>query len=119
MSSPQPMTYLHQKNFLENIYNNMIYDTNGIDIRFAPSTAFIKNNIYNGIIRDSRCFICWKESSNFRSRSFQHLSTLLLLVSVSAAGKDAAKDVGENINDLTKDYCQNNRIAPSTRYLLT
>ncbi|WP_146153855.1 NosD domain-containing protein [Photobacterium sanctipauli] len=59
-----------QKSLSAEVYNNTIYNTKGIDVRYSNSTALIINNILNGKIRSRDKAKVYKENNLTISKSY-------------------------------------------------
>jgi len=93
------------------IYNNLLYDNGGIDVRYSVSSADIRNNIISGDIniRDSATVV---ESSNrvwlqdvFWNAWFTDAANLDFTI----VDGTQIIDMGENVAEVTDDFCLNDR----------
>ena len=93
------------------IYNNTIFDTTGIDVRFAASSAELRNNILSGQIRE-RDGGTAVEGTNLESVSPAEWNAWF----VDPAGADfglldgaSFVDLGQTLAEVPADYCDNLR----------
>ena len=93
------------------IYNNTLYNTTGIDVRFVTSVADVRNNILNGQIRDRDGGTSTKRA-NLVVASTAELDALF----VNPSGADfslvnGASLVGlaDVVPEVTDDFCRNAR----------
>eukprot|EP01104_Vermistella_antarctica_P013093 TRINITY_DN3908_c0_g1_i2.p1 TRINITY_DN3908_c0_g1~~TRINITY_DN3908_c0_g1_i2.p1 ORF type:complete len:658 (+),score=200.77 TRINITY_DN3908_c0_g1_i2:145-2118(+) len=105
------------------IYNNFIYDTTGIDCRFSPTTADVRNNIVaGGAIRNREGGVHtgtnnWITSVSAADAMFVNVATTDFKASWDAGVKDGAnpasfEDAGVEIASVKKDYCGIGRKTP-------
>lgn len=93
------------------IYNNLIYNTSGIDVRFPTSSAHIYNNIIDGRIKDRDGGV-HKEENNITEFSSDKNNTIAHKTyqdpnkgDFSIISPDLIKDKGLNLDGITNDIC--------------
>ena len=93
------------------ILNNTIYNTTGIDVRFAASVAELRNNILSGAIRERDggsitpgTNLTNVSDSEFRSWFLDPDSADFFLLDGTSI-----VDLGENLADVPDDFCANQR----------
>ncbi len=89
------------------IFNNTLYNTTGIDVRFGSSTAELRNNILNGRIR-SRDGGLLIEGINLQQLSladFQNWFTDPAGSDFSLLDGTFLVDQGENLAEVNNDFC--------------
>lgn len=93
------------------IYNNTLYATTGIDVRFAASVAELRNNVLSGSIRE-RDGGSAVVGTNLTGISLGQFASWF----ADPAGADfglldggALVDLGENLAAVPDDYCGNSR----------
>lgn len=93
------------------IYNNLIYNTSGIDVRFPTSSAHIYNNIIDGRIKD-RDGGEYTEENNIIEFSSDKNNTVAHKIyqdpnegDFSIINPDLIKGKGVNLNDRISDLC--------------
>ena len=93
------------------IYDNTLYDTTGIDVRFPASTADLRNNLLSGQIRNRDGGTSTK-SSNLELVSLLQFATWFLNpVAANFALLDGSQIVnrGEPLLQVTDDFCAHPR----------
>ena len=95
------------------IYNNTLYRTSGIDMRFVASTGEVRNNLLTGQIRNRD-----GATANFASNLAQvsegefqawFVDPDALDFSLAVGGGAAFVDLGESLAEVVDDYCANIR----------
>jgi hypothetical protein len=102
--------YLNEATATE-IAHNTIYDTAGVDVRFAASTATVRNNLVGGAVRD-RDGGTHTESNNLVGIAAGDWAAWFVAPDAVDFGlRDGAafRDQGVVIADLVFDYCGNDR----------
>ncbi len=93
------------------IYNNTIYNTTGIDVRFSVSTAVVANNILDGEIRD-RDGSTVTSIANLEGISLSQWDSWFESpedLDFSLLDGSQIVDAGENFSEVTDDFCTNDR----------
>ncbi len=98
------------------IYNNTIYNTTGVDVRFTASVAELRNNILSGQIRerDGGTAI---EGVNLESVSLGEFAAWFTDPANADFGLldgSSFVDLGETLAEVLADYCANGRDDGST-----
>lgn len=93
------------------VYNNTLFETTGIDVRFPDSTAEVRNNLLSGAVRERDGGTATEESnlSGVTTAEFEAWFA-------DPAGADfrlfdgtSIVDVGEWLDDVERDYCDHPR----------
>jgi hypothetical protein len=93
------------------IYNNIVYDTTGIDVRFTPTTADIRNNLISGEIRE-RDGGSVSEGSNLEDISPEQWEAWFTdpdAVDFTLRDGSMFVDEGESVAEVRNDFCENDR----------
>jgi len=93
------------------VYNNTMYDCTGVDARFGVTTADVRNNVLSGSIRE-RDGASVTQSSNLTGMSASDWTdwfTDPANLDFTLVDGYAVVDAGENLADVTDDFCENAR----------
>ena len=93
------------------LYNNTLYNTTGIDVRFVESVADVRNNILNGAIRN-RDGGTSTQSANLVVSSTAELDALFVNPSASdftLVNGASLVGLAEVVPEVTDDFCRNTR----------
>ncbi len=93
------------------IYNNTLYDTTGIDMRFEATTGEVRNNILDGEVRNRDASTA-NFASNLEMVPLVDLQAWFVdpeALDFSLADGAALVDQGENLGEVIDDYCANIR----------
>ncbi len=93
------------------ILNNTVYNTTGIDVRFAASVAELRNNILSGAIRERDGGSATLGSNLTNVSNFEFRSWFLDPDGADFSLLDGTSivDLGENLAAVPDDYCSNLR----------
>ncbi len=93
------------------VYNNILYDTKGIDARFTPTTADIRNNILSGEIRerDGGTATTGSNLTNVPADQWYAWFTDPDNLDFTLLDGTAYVDQGESLTLVTDDFCTNDR----------
>jgi parallel beta-helix repeat protein len=89
------------------IFNNTLYDTTGIDMRFTETTGEVRNNLLNGQLR-SRDGAIFEESHNISQIDLADLQSWFsdaAELDFSLVNGASFVDQGTTIASVTDDYC--------------
>jgi parallel beta-helix repeat protein len=90
------------------LYNNTLFNTTGIDVRFKASTADIRNNLLGGKIRN-RDGGSHTEGNNLAQSDLTQWFANPAKADFSLVDGSALVDQGEVLKDVTDDFCANDR----------
>ncbi len=93
------------------IYNNLLYNTSGIDVRYEVTTADIRNNILAGDIteRDGGTATTSSNLENVSDEDFEAWFEDPAGLDFSLVLGSAFVDQGEALDEVWDDYCSNDR----------
>jgi hypothetical protein len=93
------------------VYSNTLYDTTGIDVRFAASTADLRNNLLAGQIRDRNGGTSTRGSNRELVSLLQFATWFLNPVAANFTLLDGSQIVnrGEALPQVPDDFCANRR----------
>ena len=100
------------------IYNNILYNTDGIDVRFATSTADIRNNIIaGGDISDrdggsSTSGSNWLTSTAVAASAFVDAAGGDFRLSGDSSQRSNFINAGVSLSQVTNDFCRRSRSSP-------
>jgi hypothetical protein len=102
--------YLNEARSTE-IYHNTIYDTAGVDVRFAESTANLRNNLIGGVLRDrdGGAHIDRVNLIGIAPADWQAWFVDPDALNFGLTSGGAVVDAGEVIPGIITDYCYNDR----------
>lgn len=89
------------------IYNNTLYNTTGIDVRFAASTADLRNNLLSGQIRNRDGGTSTKSANRELVSPLQFAAWFLnpALANFTLLDGSQIVDRGEALTQVTDDFC--------------
>ena len=82
MNCPEEVGILLNKAWNSKIYNNTLINTVGIDVRFATSTADIRNNLITGRILDRNGALSTRNSNKTHIGPVQFITALSAITSL-------------------------------------
>ncbi|MFQ5740051.1 MAG: PE-PGRS family protein [Acidobacteriota bacterium] len=93
------------------IYNNTLFDTSGIDVRFEASVADLRNNILSGSIRerDGGTATTGSNLENVSEAEFFAWFTDPAAADFRLLDGTLLVDLGEALPEVRDDYCRNQR----------